>query len=177
VDGHNLFETQTTYRALRAEYLVGGIVAGVLFVAHFDDIRIIPALLLFLYNDAIGYVPGAIAYRRSPDGRISKAYYVMYNVMHSIVTSAVVAGLWALVFGPEWAMVVMALHIATDRAVFGNFMKPFGVHFEPKTHPVYGAIAPLLARDARDFDDPWQPAPSPGRDGAPASVRATATAG
>jgi hypothetical protein len=157
VDGHNLFETPATYRALRAEYVVPAVVAIVLLVMHIGDVRIVPALVLFFYNDTIGYVPGAIAYRRSEDGQISKVYYVLYNVMHSIVTSAVVAGLWVLLFGAEWALLVMVIHISIDRAVFGNFIKQFSVEFEPKTHPVYAAVAPLLARDAHSFDEPWVP--------------------
>src|SRR4051794_3768534 len=106
MDSHNLFETPTTYRALQAEYLVGLAVAGALLASHAGDVRILPALVLFFYNDLVGYIPGAIAYRRG-DGRIAKTYYVLYNVMHSIVTSVLVAGVWALAVKPEWAMVVM----------------------------------------------------------------------
>jgi hypothetical protein len=183
MDSHNLFETPTTYRALRAEYAIAGGVAAVLMVIHLGDVRIAPALLLFFYNDVIGYVPGAIAFRRSPDGRISKNYYVMYNVMHSIVTASVIAGVWCLLFGAEWALLAMALHLAADRAVFGNFIKQFGVEFEPKTHPVYGAVAPLLARDAQDFSDPWLGAELPGATALPpngaasSAVAAIAVAG
>lgn len=161
MDSHNLFETPATYRALRAEYLLAAVIAGVLLVIHIEDVRPIPALILFAYNDLIGYIPGAIAYRRSADGRISRVYYVLYNVMHSAVTAAIVAGLWSLAIGPEWALLVMAVHLGGDRAVFGNFMKPFSVHFEPKEHPVYGSVKELLAREPTDLDR--EPRPAPGR--------------
>lgn len=156
MDSHNLFETPNTYRALRAEFLIAGLVAAILLVIHINDVRPLPAVLLFLYNDTIGYVPGAIAYRRSKDGRISKVYYALYNLMHSAVSSVVIAGLWCLVFGPEWALLTMVLHIAADRAVFGNFIKQFSVEFEPKTHPVYGSVKSLLMRDAQDFPEHWE---------------------
>ena len=92
---------------------------------------------LFVYIDVIGYLPGAIAFRRSADGQISKAYYVLYNAMHSLVSAAVVAGLWCLFVGPEWALLALPIHLFGDRALFGNFLKPFGVSFEPSTHPLY----------------------------------------
>lgn len=153
MDSHNLFETGATYRALRAEYLVGLAVSIFLLVVHLDDVRLVPAIVLFYYNDAIGYIPGAIAYRRK-DGRISKTYYALYNVTHSIVTSAVVLGLWAVVFGPEWAMITQAIHVCTDRAVFGNFLKPFSVSFEPRTHPVYARVKGLLERPVEEVEAP-----------------------
>jgi hypothetical protein len=154
MDSHNLFDTPATYRAHRAEYLVGLAVAVVLLAIHIEDVRILPAIALFYYNDVFGYIPGAIAFRRSKDGRISKNYYRLYNVMHSIVTSAVVLGLYALVVGPEWAMITQAIHVCVDRAIFGNFMKPYSVSFEPRTHPVYGFVKPLLERPADEAEVP-----------------------
>lgn len=152
MDSKNLFETKTTYMALRAEYLVGLGVALFLFVVHLDDVRWLPALILFYYNDAIGYIPGAIAYRRKKHGRISNVYYKLYNVMHSVVTSAIVLGLWALVFGPEWAMITQAIHVCTDRGVFGNFLKPYSVSFEPREHPVYTRVKGLLERSVDEVE-------------------------
>lgn len=161
MDGKNLFETPATYRALRAEYAVGLGVSLFLLIWHIEDVRILPAILLFAYNDIFGYIPGAIAYRRSPDKRISKHYYTAYNVMHSFVTAAVVAGLWALLVKPEWALLIIAAHLCGDRALFGNFMKQYSVSFEPEPHPVWTEVAPRLQR----------PAP-----GAPSALGAEATA-
>lgn len=145
MDGHNLFETPATFRALRAEYAVGLAVSLFLLIWHIEDVRILPAILLFAYNDLIGYIPGAIAYRRSPDKRISKNYYIAYNVGHSWVTAAAVAGLWAWLVQPEWALLIIAAHLCGDRALFGNFMKQYSVAFEPETHPVWKEVAPRLA--------------------------------
>ncbi|GGO90675.1 hypothetical protein [Wenjunlia tyrosinilytica] len=137
MDQRNFFETPTTYGLHRAEYGLGLIVSLVLFFAHIGDVRWIPAVALFLYIDLIGYIPGAIAYHRSADKRISKAYYVLYNTMHSLVTQGLVALIWIWAAGPEWALLVLPIHLFGDRALFGNFLKPFALHFEPVADPAY----------------------------------------
>jgi hypothetical protein len=137
MDSHNLFLTRTTYRLLRAEYgaaLVGSIVLALL---HLGDIRWPVFIGLFVYIDLIGYLPGAIAYRRARAGTIPRAYYVLYNAMHSLLSAGAVAGLWCLLVRPEWALLALPIHLCGDRAIFGNFLKPFGVSFEPVTHPAY----------------------------------------
>jgi hypothetical protein len=152
MDSHNTFETPATYRALRAEY---GLLLGVSSYALWRNrksVRWPVAATLFYYNDAIGYIPGAIAFRRSKDKRIAKGYYAAYNVAHSAVTGAVVAGLWAKFVRPEWALAAIPVHIGIDRAVFGNFLKPFSVSFEPETHPVWAAVKDELARPAAVAD-------------------------
>jgi hypothetical protein len=137
MDSHNYFLTRFTYRAMRAEYAVALGVAIVLALLHFGEIRWWAFALLFVYIDAIGYIPGAIAWRRAGGGDISRTYYVLYNSMHSMVSAAAVAGLWCLIFGPEWALLALPIHLCGDRAIFGNFLKPFGLSFEPQTHPAY----------------------------------------
>jgi len=137
MDLANQFESKTTYRLIRAEYLVALGVCLYLFIAHIDEIRWLPAIALFAYIDVLGYIPGTIAYHRSATKRISKAYYVAYNTMHSFVTQAAVAGLWAWLIGPEWALLAIPIHLCGDRALFGNFLKPFSVTFEPTAHPAY----------------------------------------
>jgi hypothetical protein len=137
MDPHNLFATRTTYRALRAEYGLGLIAAGVLAVTHFGQIRWQVFIPLFVVIDLIGYIPGAVAWHRSPDHRISRVYYVLYNVAHSGLTGAAVAGLWCLAVRPEWALLAIPLHLCGDRALFGNILKPFGLPFEPAPLPVY----------------------------------------
>ena len=87
MDPANLFETKGTYKLVRLEYLVAMLAVGVLAVIHIEDVRWWVALILFLYPDTIGYYAGAIAYRRSPDHRIPKSYYVLYNVAHSAITA------------------------------------------------------------------------------------------
>jgi hypothetical protein len=137
MDSHNLFLTPVTYRLLRAEYAVALGASIVLAVLHLGDIRWWAFALLFLYIDVIGYWPGAVAWRLAKRGPISRAYFLLYNVMHSLVSAAAVAGLWCLLIGPEWALLALPIHLCGDRAIFGNFLKPFGVSFEPVTHPAY----------------------------------------
>jgi hypothetical protein len=70
--------------------------------------------------------------------------------MHSLVTAAAVAGAWCLTAGPEWALLALPLHLCGDRALFGNFLKPFGLSFEPVAHPLYQEFASR-------YDTPPQP--------------------
>lgn len=137
MDSHNLFLTRSTYRLLRAEYGVALAGAVLLAVLHLGDLRWPVFVGLFVYIDLIGYLPGAVAYRRARGGPIPKTYYLLYNSMHSLLSAAAVAGLWCLVVGPEWALLALPIHLFGDRAVFGNFLKPLGVSFEPATHPAY----------------------------------------
>lgn len=137
MDARNLFESTTTYRLIRLEYLVGLIVCFYFLLSHLGEVAWLPAVLLFVYIDVIGYIPGAIAFHRSRTKRISKAYYVLYNTMHSMATQAVVVIAWCLLFGPSWALLVIPIHLFGDRALFGNFLKPFSVAFEPQTHPAF----------------------------------------
>jgi hypothetical protein len=151
VDSHNLFDTPVTYRIIRAEYLAGLATAVTLAVIHWHDIRWVPFVVLFFYIDLIGYVPGAIAARRSRDGYIHKGFYVLYNTMHTLLTAGLVAGVYSLVFGPEWALLALPIHLFTDRGVIGNQMKSFGMRFEPSENPVYYAIRPLLDRPRQPY--------------------------
>jgi len=137
MDQQNTFDTPTTARLHRAEYGAALALAAGLFLAHWSDIRWLPAIGLFAYIDLIGYVPGAIAYRRSPDHRISRVYYVLYNSMHSLLTAGAVVALWAWLIRPEWALLAIPIHLFIDRAVFGNQLKPFGVPFEPVRLPAF----------------------------------------
>jgi len=144
MDQANLFETPTTYRLHRAEYLVFFLIAAGLFVEHIHQIRWIVYIGLFAYIDVIGYLPGAIAWRRSPDRHIAKVYYVLYNTMHSLITQTAVVALWGLLVRWEWALLAIPLHLFGDRGLFGNFLKPFRLSFEPKPHPAYRQLRAAL---------------------------------
>lgn len=152
MDSHNLFLTRTTYRFLRAEYAAALIGAIVLAIVHLGDIRWPVFIGMFVYIDVIGYLPGAIAYRRAPDHSISRRYYALYNAMHSLLTAGVVAGIWCLLVRPEWALLALPIHLCGDRGIFGNFLKPFGVTFEPTTHPAYQEFV-------SSYDNNHQPVP------------------
>ena len=137
MDMKNPFESPTTFRLHRAEYLVAWVVVSVLIVMHWSEIRLLPAIILFVYIDLIGYLPGAIAFRRSKDGRISKNYYLAYNIMHSMITQGAVILVWGFTIGWEWALLAIPWHLFADRGVYGNFLKPFGLPFEPHAAPGY----------------------------------------
>ncbi|MCD0484727.1 hypothetical protein LO771_20610 [Streptacidiphilus sp. ASG 303] len=137
MDAKNTFDTPATYRLVRLEYGLGLVVASALLLTHLGEVRWLPAAGLFLYIDLVGYVPGAIAYHRSRDKRIHRAYYVLYNVMHSLVTQGLVVLAWIWLHGAEWALLVVPVHLFGDRALFGNFLKPFALDFEPVAHPAF----------------------------------------
>lgn len=137
MDHVNRFESKVTLRLLRLEYGVALVVCAALFLWHITAVRWLPAVVLFVYIDLVGYIPGAIAYRRAQGGEISKAYYVLYNTMHSFVTQAAVVGVWIAVAGFEWALLVVPIHLCGDRAIFGNFLKTFRVPFEPVAIPAF----------------------------------------
>ncbi|CRK58240.1 putative integral membrane protein [Alloactinosynnema sp. L-07] len=140
MDAANLFDSKTTYRLIRLEYLAALALSMYLFVDHIGEINWFVFAGLFLYIDLIGYIPGAIAFHRSTTKQISKVYYVLYNTMHSLVTQAAVALVWSLAFGPEWALLALPIHLCGDRALFGNFLKPFSVTFEPVVHPAFAQL-------------------------------------
>ncbi len=149
MDPQNLFHTPTTFRLVRLEYLFHLAVAAGLAIAHLGEINWWVFAGLFLYIDVIGYLPGVLAHRRLGTTYLPKVYYVLYNTMHSLVTAGVVAGLWILFVGPEWALLALPLHLFGDRALFGNVVKSFGVEFEPRAHPDYAAVKPALDRPRR----------------------------
>jgi hypothetical protein len=156
MDAVNHFDSTTTYRLIRLEYLAALGVSFYFFFANIGDINWWAFAVLFVYIDLIGYIPGAIAFHRSESKRISKTYYVLYNTMHSLVTQAVVALLWCVLAGPEWALLALPIHLCGDRALFGNFLKPFGVTFEPVVHPAFAR----LRSEVEAPDTGFAPAPS-----------------
>lgn len=147
MDHVNRFESRTTYTLLRLEFGAGLVASLALFAAHLDQVRWIPAIVLFFYIDVIGYLPGLIAHLRSRTGEVSRAYYVLYNLTHSAVTQALVVTVWILVWGWEWALLVVPIHLCGDRALFGNFMKSFMVPFEPEQLPAFADFERKLIDD------------------------------
>ena len=163
MDQLNSFESPTTTRLHRAEYLAGLAVSAGFLIAHIEQVRWIPAVVLFAYIDLFGYIPGAIAYRRSRGKPIHKGFYIAYNTMHSLLTQAAVIGLWIWISGPEWALLVIPIHLCADRGVFGNFLKPFALPFEPVPDEDFAVLSQRLfsGRPAA------QPGPVPSVAGSP----------
>lgn len=157
MDSHNLFLTPVTYRLLRLEYAVALAVAAVLLVLHLGEVRWIPFVALFAYIDVLGYLPGHLAWRRR-HGSVPRVYHVLYNTMHSLLSAALVASAWCLTLGPEWALLALPLHLCGDRALFGNFLKPFGFAFEPATHPAYDTLRSHYEHPAGDIGAGRRPA-------------------
>jgi len=157
MDQANHFESRMTYRLHRAEYVVLFAVTTGFLIAHVGEIRWLPAIGLFLYIDLIGYIPGAIAWHRSATKRIPKVYYVLYNVMHSLITQTVVIGAWGLFVGWEWALLAIPFHLFGDRGLFGNFLKPFRLSFEPQPYVAFKPVADALNRRPADS---FLPAPA-----------------
>jgi hypothetical protein len=155
MDSVNRFDTPTTHNLMRAEQALLTAASGYLLVRHRKRVRWPVAIALFAWSDALGYIPGAIAYRKSADKRVSKGYYLAYNVGHSALSGAALAGLWARFVRPEWALLAIPLHLGGDRSVFGNFLKPFSVPFEPEAHPAWEQVKDQL-------EQPWQGWPETG---------------
>jgi hypothetical protein len=57
-----------------------------------------------------------------------------------MITQSAVVGLWMLLVRPEWALLAIPFHLFGDRGVFGNFLKPFGLPFEPTANPIYARL-------------------------------------
>ena len=150
MDSHNLFMTPATYRAVRLEYAAGLLTAVVLVLGPLHDVRWPAFVLLFAVIDAVGYVPGAIAWRRAHGAPISRVYYGLYNTMHSMLTAGAIALAWCVFIGPGWALLALPIHLCGDRALFGNFLKPFGLSFEPRTHPAYQELVTRYAHPDQD---------------------------
>ena len=158
MDVKNPFETPATFKLHRAEYVVAWIAVNVFMILHWGEIRWIPWIGLFLYIDLIGYIPGAIAFRRSKDGDVSKGYYIAYNIMHSMITQGAVITIWGLTVGWEWALLAIPWHILGDRGIWGNFPKAFTLPFEPHATPGYDRLIDEISTERRPAAAPLAPA-------------------
>lgn len=133
MDAANRFETRSTFILWRLEYTLLLLISIGAFIYYWNEIRLIPFLILFLYIDLIGYIPGAIVYRLN-NGKVPPFFYYLYNLTHNFISAAVVALLWAVFVEPEWALLAIPIHLFGDRAIFGNSFKSVKVCFEGKQH-------------------------------------------
>ena len=132
MDTMNRFHTKDTWLWTRAEYVALMLVLILMVVMHIGEIRWSHFIFAFAIIDIVGYLPGAIAYRRTGGKRIPPVYHHLYNVTHSLLTGGVAAGIWAVATGvPEWAMLAIPIHYLGDRGLFGNVYKPVELSFEP----------------------------------------------
>jgi hypothetical protein len=132
MDTENRFHTNETWLWTRVEHLALMLVLILMVVLHAREVLWGRFVFAFVIIDVIGYVPGAIAYRRQGGGKIAPIYHHLYNVTHSLVTGGLAVALWTLATGtPEWAMLAIPIHYLGDRGVFGNVYKPTSLSFEP----------------------------------------------
>jgi hypothetical protein len=132
MDSVNRFHTRETWLWVRAEHLLLLAILIGLTVWQIAEIRWLWFIAALVGIDLIGYLPGAVAYRRTPAGVVSPIYHHLYNFTHSYLTAAVIVGIWALAIGGfEWAMLAIPIHLSGDRGLFGNTYKPTSLPFEP----------------------------------------------
>lgn len=148
MDTHNFFFTRATSINARLEYTAILAVCAGLLIYHWGSVNIWLGLLLFAYIDLIGTVPSLIAAHRSTTGRIHRGYYVAYNILHSLVTQIAFTMVYVLLFGWQWCLLAIPVHLCVDRAMFNNYPKPFGVAFDPVEHPAFAEFV----RNYEQFD-------------------------
>jgi hypothetical protein len=135
MDLKNPLHTAGTYRLARAEQLVLMLACAGLLLWQREAVHWWRAAAAFVVIDLVGYLPGAIAYRRRGGGPIPAIYHHLYNFAHTYLVAGTGVALWAWVSGPEWAMLAVPLHLSGDRGLFGNVFKPVGLPFEPVAVP------------------------------------------
>lgn len=147
MDIQNRFHTVGTYRLMRAEHTGLLVICGGLMFWHADAVNWWRAFIAFSVIDIVGYLPGAVAYRRQGGGGISPIYHYIYNIAHTYLVLGTGVMLWAWATGAfEWAMLAVPFHLALDRGVFGNVFKPLALAFEPVTAP-HDVIDAVLERE------------------------------
>lgn len=144
MDSKNRFETRNTFLIYRLEYFSLLAIGVGLVLMHVDQVDWVHFAILFLYIDVIGYLPGAIAHQLTR-GKAPVVFYYLYNFTHNLVTSLVVAALWAYFVAPEWALLAIPIHLCGDRSLFGNSMKSRHVSFEPVLHPAFAQFEQAYA--------------------------------
>ncbi len=133
MDNTNRFHTDETWRWVRAEHTALVLVLCVLVGMHASNLAWGRFIAAFVVIDLVGYLPGAIAFRRAGRGKIAPVYHHLYNVTHSYLIAGAGVGIWVLASGSaEWAMLAVPIHLSGDRGLFGNVYKPVSLPFESK---------------------------------------------
>lgn len=141
MDTKNRFHTKETWLWTRAEHLAIMLVLSLMVILHAREVHWGRFVFAFVIIDVIGYLPGAIAYRRQGGGKIAPIYHHLYNLTHSLLTGGAAVALWALATGaPEWAMLALPIHYLGDRGLFGNIYKPASLAFEPVAHDLASSV-------------------------------------
>ena len=136
MDVKNPVHTVGTYRLERAEQAALMLVLGALVLWHWREVDWWKAIIAFWTIDILGYLPGAIVYRRQHGGAIPPIYHHLYNFAHTYSS-------WARWWrcgvggGPEWAMLAGPFHLAGIEAV-RQHLQAGGLPFEPVAAPDSG---------------------------------------
>jgi hypothetical protein len=146
MDTKHRFHTDETWLWVRAEHgAVIAICAGLL-ALHLQEVAWWRFAAAFVAIDLVGYIPGALAFKRAGGGRIGAQYHHLYNLTHSYLVAGLWVGLWAVAQGSfEWAMLAVPIHLAGDRGLFGNTYKPIGLPFEPVAHKQPAPAWPVVS--------------------------------
>ncbi|MCM2371549.1 bifunctional lysylphosphatidylglycerol flippase/synthetase MprF [Aporhodopirellula aestuarii] len=158
MDARNLIHSKTTYRIIRGEHLLVLAVSGGLILWNAGNINWLRAIFAFAIIDVVGYLPGAMAFRKSVDKKIDHWYYHAYNFAHTYLVTGVAVAIWAYFGGFEWAMLAVPFHLSIDRGVFGNILKPKELAFEVCEHTdeeILSALGrkPSNIRTTNDIDE------------------------
>ena len=120
------------WRWIRAEHTALVLALSTLVLMHATEVAWGRFVGAFALIDLVGYLPGAIAFRRARGGPIAPAYHYLYNLTHNYLVAAVAVAGWALAGGgPEWAMLAVPIHLSGDRGIVGTFARPVSQPFEP----------------------------------------------
>lgn len=144
MDNLNRFHTKTTYWIVRAEHITLLALLSILALMHAPAVSWWRALAAFWIIDVVGYIPGAVAFHRSKDGKLPRFFYHSYNIAHTYLVAGSGVALWAYLHGGlEWAMLAVPIHLSIDRGVFGNTLKPVELSFEPRRHSAEAVLQAL----------------------------------
>jgi hypothetical protein len=120
------------WRWIRAEHAALVLALSTLVLMHAAEVAWGRFVGAFALIDLVGYLPGAIAFRRARGRPIAPAYHHLYNLTHNYLVAAAAVACWALAGGgPEWAMLAVPIHLSGDRGIFGTFARPVSQPFEP----------------------------------------------
>src|SRR5262249_14299630 len=157
MDNLNRFHTRTTFWIVRAEHIALLLVLSGLLVWRAGEVHWWRAVAAFWIIDIVGYLPGALAFRRSKDGRVPQVFYNAYNIAHTYLVAGSGVAVWAYLGGGlEWAMLAVPIHLSVDRGVFGNTLKPAELSFEPHEHSDETVLR-ALGRPAGPEPEPVSP--------------------
>jgi hypothetical protein len=135
MDNLNRFHTRTTFWIVRAEHIALLLVLSGLLIGRAGEVHWWRAAAAFWIIDIVGYLPGALMFRRSKTGQIPHGFHNAYNIAHTYLVTGTGVALWAYTIGGfEWAMLAVPIHLSIDRGVFGNTLKPVELSFEPHPH-------------------------------------------